>query len=90
MTSHTERWSPLFIQLVETNPFCVTDDQLFALLSAMNVGPLDPPDDLSLLPVKFCRGSPVLLHAVLRIHEHLRYEYSWDQLAQIILTVLKR
>ena len=83
-------WSPLFIQLLETNPFCVTDDQLFALLSAMNAGSFDPPDDPSLVPIKFCRNNPVLLHAVHKINEHLRYEYSWDQFTQIILAVLKR
>ena len=62
-------WPSLLLQLMETNPFCITDAQLSALFAAMQteLGRI-PPDH----------------PAMLRVRAHVRYEYSPAQLAQII------
>ena len=62
-------WQSLLLQLMETNPFCITDAQLSALFAAMQteLGPI-PPDH----------------PAILRLRAHVRYEYTAAQLAQIM------
>jgi hypothetical protein len=91
-------WNTRFRELMETNPFCITDDQLFALFALIKVeiwgdGPVvDLQEvtlhDLPLVPIIFCRGFPVVTNTVLAVHKHLRLEYSWDQLSQLIFRVM--
>ena len=62
-------WQSLLLQLMETNPFCITDGQLSALFAGMQteLGPI-PPDH----------------PAMLRLRAHVRYEYSAAQLGQLM------
>lgn len=97
--NHTDSdWYAIFVELMETNPFCVTDDHLFVLFSALKAYfwkepcalPHTPDNtyELQLLPMWFCRGKPTMARVVLTVQEHLKYEYTWEQFVRIMLSVL--
>jgi len=95
---HTDSdWCHVFIELMETNPFCVTDDQLFVLFRALKSEFWKEPPPLPeihdtyqqhLLPMWFCRGKPMMTRVVLEVLDHIKYEYTWEQFVGIMLSVL--
>jgi hypothetical protein len=89
-------WYALHVELMNTNPFCVTDDQLFVLFSALKAEFLkEPPSvqqgtqELQRYPAWFCRDQPVMTRVVLSVQEHVKREYTWEQFVRIMLSVLE-
>jgi hypothetical protein len=89
-------WSPTFINLLESNPFTVKEDRLFALFASLRTDfcsalppPPPPPSEGPLLYVVwFCRGLPAMLDIVRAVKQHLRDEFTWQQYADIMCRVV--
>jgi len=86
MSPHADsEWYALYVELMETNPFCVTDDQLFSLFQALKKECWE--EAAAPLPRWFCCDQPAT-RVMLAVQKHLKFEYEWEQFVRIMLNVL--
>ncbi len=89
-------WYELFTELLHTNPFCVTDDQLFTLLATLGTEECwkqprgsAPPDLMMLRAWLFHPQVPMVRRVMRAVWKHIELEYTLQQFARIVLRVME-
>ena len=92
---HTaSKWYELYSDVINTNPFCVTDEQLFAVFSALRSecgrerrG--TPTPDLKLLPAHLWPGELMVVRVTNAMWNHVKKEYTKQKFDRIMLRVVE-
>lgn len=87
-----KQWSQHLVDILHTNPFTVSEVQLYNLYRAIKaeLWPGSPPPQPEegegpiLFVVWFCRGVPAIIDIVGSVTEHLGQEYSWADYARLM------
>jgi hypothetical protein len=88
-------WYALFTELMHTNPFCVTEDQLFTLLATLGSEECwkqprgSAPPDLMMLPARYHPEEPMVKRVMRAMLDHIEFEYTRQQFACIMLRVIE-
>lgn len=92
-----KQWSQCFLEIINSNPFTVSEDQLSNLYKAIKseLWPQHPPEELDLessdpilYVVWFCRGVPAIIDIVGSVTEHLGQEFSWVDYARLMKRIV--
>jgi hypothetical protein len=92
---HTDsKWYALYADVINTNPFCVTDEQLFAVFSALRSEcgrerPGTPTPDLKLLPAHLWPGELMVVRVTNAMWSHVQFEYTRQHFDRIMLRVVE-